>query len=113
MGELVPGVRLKAAILGFPGGGDHVLEVIEYPGLPGRPRPHDQALTDHGLSHVGLVCDDIVATRARLEAAAPTTRFVVTEGGVASRLTRAPLAGPVITLSVVSPVGVTLSFRLR
>ncbi len=67
MGELVPGVRLKAAILGFPGGGDHVLEVIEYPGLGGG--PDERGLTDHGLSHLGLVCDDISAERERLEAA--------------------------------------------
>ncbi len=27
----------------------------------------DWSLTDHGLSHVGLVCDDIQSTRAHLE----------------------------------------------
>jgi len=68
MGELVPSpVALKAAILGFPDGGDRVLEVIEYPRAPGRPRPPDASVVDHGFTHVGLVCDDLVATRAELE----------------------------------------------
>ena len=68
MGELVPSpVAVKAAILGFPEGGDRVLEVIEYPRAPGRPRPPDASVADHGFTHVGLVCDDIVATRAELK----------------------------------------------
>jgi catechol 2,3-dioxygenase-like lactoylglutathione lyase family enzyme len=68
MGELVPSpVAVKAAILGFPDGGDRVLEVIEYPRAPGRPRPPDASVVDQGFTHVGLVCDDIVATRAELE----------------------------------------------
>jgi catechol 2,3-dioxygenase-like lactoylglutathione lyase family enzyme len=68
MGELVPSpVAVKAAILGFPDDGDRVLEVIEYPRAPGRPRPPEASVTDHGFTHVGLVCDDIVATRAELE----------------------------------------------
>ena len=68
MGELVPSpVAVKAAILGFPEGGDRVLEVIEYPRAPGRPRQPDASVVDHGFTHVGLVCDDIVATRAELE----------------------------------------------
>jgi catechol 2,3-dioxygenase-like lactoylglutathione lyase family enzyme len=68
MGELVPSpVAVKAAILGFPDGGDRVLEVIEYPRAPGRARPPDASVVDHGFTHIGLVCDDIVATRAELE----------------------------------------------
>ena len=68
MAELVPSpVAVKAAILGFPDGGDRVLEVIEYPRAPGRARPPDASVVDHGFTHVGLVCDDIVATRAELE----------------------------------------------
>jgi len=68
MGELVPSpVALKAAILGFPDGGDRVLEVIGYPRAPGRPRPPDASVVDHGFTHVGLVCDDLVDTRAELE----------------------------------------------
>jgi catechol 2,3-dioxygenase-like lactoylglutathione lyase family enzyme len=66
MGELVPGLAVKAAILGFERS-DHVLEVIEYPRSPCRPRAEDWSLTDTGLTHVGLVCDDIAATRADLE----------------------------------------------
>ncbi len=67
MGELVPSPRLEAAIIGLPGGGDRVLEIIEYPGRPGRPRAQDASLVDHGLTHVGLVCDDIAETRSVLE----------------------------------------------
>jgi len=68
MGELVPSpVAVKAAILGFPDSGDRVLEVIEYPRAPGRPPLQDASVTDHGFTHVGLVCDDIAETRAELE----------------------------------------------
>jgi catechol 2,3-dioxygenase-like lactoylglutathione lyase family enzyme len=70
MGELVPSpVAVKAAILGVPDGGDRVFEVIEYPRAPGRPRPADASVVDHGFTHVGLLCDDLEATRADLEAA--------------------------------------------
>jgi catechol 2,3-dioxygenase-like lactoylglutathione lyase family enzyme len=68
MGELIPQPRLKAAILGFAADGDRVLEVIEYPGTDGRARPGDASIVDHGLTHVGLVCDDVERTRADLEA---------------------------------------------
>ncbi len=67
MGELISTPRLKAAILGFRGDGDRVLEVIEYPDTDGDARPSDQSITDHGLTHVGLVCGDLDATRADLE----------------------------------------------
>jgi catechol 2,3-dioxygenase-like lactoylglutathione lyase family enzyme len=68
MGELVPSpVAVKAAILGFPDGGDRVLEIIEYPRAPGHRRPQDASVTDHGFTHVGLECDDIAETRADLE----------------------------------------------
>ncbi len=77
MGELVPApVAVKAAIVGFASDGDRVLEVIEYPEAPGRPRPADAAVTDHGLTHVGLVCEDVEATRAALEAKG--VRFLTT-----------------------------------
>lgn len=67
MGELVPApVVVKAAIVGIPGDGDRVLEVIEYPevatGAPTAP-----SVTGLGFTHVGLVCDDVEATRADLE----------------------------------------------
>lgn len=77
MGELIPApVRLKGAIVGFDRS-DHVLELIEYPdhrppAAPDAPGTHTahtaRALTDPGLSHFGLVCDDLPATRAALEA---------------------------------------------
>ncbi len=68
MGELVPSpVVVNAAIVGF-GKDDRVLELIEYPeadvaaGPSGRP-----SVTRVGHTHVGMVCDDIEATRTRLE----------------------------------------------
>ncbi len=68
MGELVPSpVVVTAAIVGF-GRDDRVLELIEYPeadvgtGPPDRP-----SVTQVGLTHVGMVCDDVRATRALLE----------------------------------------------
>ena len=76
MGELVPSpVVLKAAIVGV-GADDRVLEVIEYPAAPGRALRPDASVTDHGLTHVGLVCDDVRATRTELEAKG--VRFLTT-----------------------------------
>jgi catechol 2,3-dioxygenase-like lactoylglutathione lyase family enzyme len=68
MGELLPPpVVVKAAIVGL-GHDDQVLELVEYPeaGIPASPsgRP---AITHLGLTHVGLVCDDIEGTRNELE----------------------------------------------
>jgi catechol 2,3-dioxygenase-like lactoylglutathione lyase family enzyme len=71
MGELVPSpVVVKAAIVGM-GDDDRVLELIEYPEVPGPPSgpPAAGSVTTPGLTHVGLVCDDLDATRAALEAA--------------------------------------------
>jgi catechol 2,3-dioxygenase-like lactoylglutathione lyase family enzyme len=72
MGELIPKpVAVKAAILGVGDADvsfDRVLEVIQYPRAPGRAKAADATLTDHGWSHVGLVCADLAATRADLEA---------------------------------------------
>jgi catechol 2,3-dioxygenase-like lactoylglutathione lyase family enzyme len=65
MGELVSDPTMKAAIVGFGDDGDRVLEVIEYLNVEGG--AEGRALTDHGLSHVGLICEDIDATRAELE----------------------------------------------
>ena len=69
MGELVPSpVALKAAIVGFDAS-DHVLELIEYPNARGAVPEGRSDLTRVGLTHVGLLCDDLDAERARLEAA--------------------------------------------
>ncbi len=73
MGELVSDPAMKAAVVGLPGDGDRVLEVIEYINVEGAAT--DRALTDHGLSHVGLICDDLDATRAELESKG--VRFLV------------------------------------
>lgn len=73
MGELVSDPTMKAAIVGLPGDGDRVLEVIEYLNVGGGTA--DRALTDHGLSHVGLMCEDLDATRAELESKG--VRFLV------------------------------------
>lgn len=67
MGELLPDPTMKAAIVGFGADGDRVLEVIEYPNAPSGSGRAGAALTDHGLSHVALVCTDLAATRAELE----------------------------------------------
>jgi catechol 2,3-dioxygenase-like lactoylglutathione lyase family enzyme len=68
MGELLPSpVVVKAAIVGF-GSDDRVIELIEYPAAhvappaPGRP-----SVTHVGITHVGLVCEDLASTRADLE----------------------------------------------
>ncbi|MGZ4511048.1 MAG: VOC family protein [Mycobacterium sp.] len=76
MGELVPDPSMKAAIVGFEGDGDRVLEVIEYLGAPTPDgRAGGRTLTDRGLSHVGLICEDLDATRAELESKG--VRFLV------------------------------------
>ena len=64
MGELIPGLSLRAAILGFERS-DHVIELLEYPGSE-----HSELtrrIDDLGISHIGMVCDDLEATRADLE----------------------------------------------
>jgi len=69
MGELVPSpVVVKAAIVGLDSD-DHVIELIEYPGVAVDPDavPRPPNLTRPGLTHVGLVCDDLERTRADLE----------------------------------------------
>ncbi len=76
MGELLPPpVVVLAAILGTADGDDRVIEVIEYPGAP-RGAPEPPSVLELGFTHVGLVCDDIDATRARLEAR--EVRFLTT-----------------------------------
>ncbi len=75
MGELLPSpVVLKAAIVGL-GAYDHVLELIEYPeaGITGAPAA--PSVTRHGITHIGLTCDDVDQTRAELEGRG--VRFIV------------------------------------
>jgi methylmalonyl-CoA/ethylmalonyl-CoA epimerase len=67
MGELVPSpVVVTAAILGF-ADDDRVLELVEYPNVPGPEVPTEVTVTDPGITHAGLLCDDIESTRAELE----------------------------------------------
>jgi catechol 2,3-dioxygenase-like lactoylglutathione lyase family enzyme len=75
MGELVADPTMKAAIVGFGDDSDRVLEVIEYVNVDGGDQRTAAALTDHGLSHVGLICEDLDATRAELESKG--VRFLV------------------------------------
>ncbi len=68
MGELVPSpVVVTASIVGF-GIDDRVIELIEYPAAGvDPPRPGRPSVTKAGITHVGVLCDDIVATRVELE----------------------------------------------
>jgi catechol 2,3-dioxygenase-like lactoylglutathione lyase family enzyme len=68
MGELIPSpVVVRAAILGV-GAEDHVLELVEYPGKAVEQAGHaPPAIVRPGLTHVGLICDDIEGTRGDLE----------------------------------------------
>lgn len=67
MGELLPSpVAVKASIVGAGDDTDQVIEVVEYPNLPTGAGRAD--IAPAGYTHVGLVCDDIDATRTALEA---------------------------------------------
>ena len=68
MGELVPPpVVVTAAIVGF-GKDDRVIELIEYPAAGiGADRAVDPSVTKVGITHIGMVCDDLAATRSELE----------------------------------------------
>jgi catechol 2,3-dioxygenase-like lactoylglutathione lyase family enzyme len=91
MGELVPSpVVVKAAILGFEAG-DHVLEVIEYPRVRGAPRSAT-SVVDTGLTHVGLVCDDVARERDQLidAGASPLTSSVADVAGLRTAWVRDP-----------------------
>jgi Glyoxalase/Bleomycin resistance protein/Dioxygenase superfamily len=75
MGALLPDPGMKAAIVGFGDDGDRVLEVIEYLRADGDDTRRAAGLADHGLTHVGLICDDLEATRQSL--ADKGVRFLV------------------------------------
>ena len=75
MGELLPEpVVVRAAIVGTDDGSDRVIEVIEYPSVRPDAAPR-AAVTRLGFTHVGLLCDDVAATRSGLEAKG--VRFLV------------------------------------
>jgi catechol 2,3-dioxygenase-like lactoylglutathione lyase family enzyme len=67
LGELVPPpVVVTAAIVGF-GAEDHVIELVEYPNAAIGATTADATITRVGITHLGLVCDDVDGTRAMLE----------------------------------------------
>ena len=66
MGELLADPAMKAAIVGFGDDGDRVLEVIEYLRADGDDAPR-ASLAHPGLTHIGLICDNLVETRNALE----------------------------------------------
>jgi len=68
MGELVPSpVVVTAAIVGF-GKDDRVIELIEYVAAEVEPAgPGRASLTRVGITHIGILCDDLRATREDLE----------------------------------------------
>lgn len=75
MGELLPApVVVRAAIVGIDDGSDRVIEVLEYPAVADG-TPSAAVVTHLGFTHVGLLCDDIRATRRDLEASG--ARFLV------------------------------------
>ena len=100
MGELVPPpVVVTAAIVGF-GKDDRVIELIEYPAAGvDAAGPKDPSVTRVGLTHVGLVCDDLLATRSELEkrGVAFLTRGVADVAGLKTTWCRDPW-GTVIIL---------------
>ena len=67
MGELLTDPAMKAAIVGFGDDGDRVLEVIEYLRADGSDARRAGRLADPGLTHVGLICDNLDETRKSLE----------------------------------------------
>src|SRR4051794_32608454 len=92
MGELIDEPRLKAAVVGLRDDGDRVLEIIEYPGIESEGGRSTAALTDHGLSHVALVCTDIEHLRSDLEAKG--VRFLVQGIAEVARLRTTWFADP-------------------
>lgn len=92
MGELIPQPRVKAAILGFASDGDRVLEVIEYPGVTAGDSRRGATITDVGITHVGLVCTDVDATRRELEAKG--VQFIVSGVADVARLRTTWFADP-------------------
>jgi hypothetical protein len=92
MGELMPDPRMKAAIVGLGTDGDRVLEVIEYLSGDGGDQRAQAVLSDHGLSHVGLICEDLDATRAELESKG--VRFLVDGIADVARVRTTWFAGP-------------------
>lgn len=78
MSGLVPSpVVVEAAMVGFEES-DHVIEVICYPAVASSAAEgRGRSMVDPGISHIGLLCDDVVQTRAELEAKG--VRFLTAE----------------------------------
>jgi hypothetical protein len=74
MGELVPSPVVVHAEIGGFGKDDRVIELIEYPAadvVP--PCPTQPAVTRVGITHIGMLCDDIATTRRSSKAAASSS----------------------------------------
>jgi catechol 2,3-dioxygenase-like lactoylglutathione lyase family enzyme len=68
MGELIGSpAAVKAAIVGWEAS-DDVIELIEYPEAGVADNSFAPTVTRRGLTHLGLLCDDVTATRSELEA---------------------------------------------
>ena len=112
MGELVPPpVLVTAAIVGF-GKDDRVIELIEYPaagiGDAGR---GDPSVTRVGITHVGVVCDDLVAN-SRKEASLSSRRVLRTSPGSrrpGATIRGAPSSSSWKSVTLPGPIGA--SFR--
>ena len=104
MGELVPPpVVVKAAIVGFESS-DHVLELIEYPAAEVA-ADRSPTILRHGVTHLGLVCDDLDATRQQLQAAGVEflTSGVASVAGLRTTWFRDPWATVFILMEKSSP----------
>jgi catechol 2,3-dioxygenase-like lactoylglutathione lyase family enzyme len=68
MGELLPSpVVVRAAIVGFERD-DRVIELIEYPAADiAAPATAKPSVTHTGITHIGLVCEDLASTRDHLQ----------------------------------------------
>jgi catechol 2,3-dioxygenase-like lactoylglutathione lyase family enzyme len=92
MNELVPSpVVVVAAIVGTDDD-DRVLEIIEYPNVACDASPEHRSLTEPGITHIGLLCDDVETTRTELEARGVTflTTGVANVAGVRTSWFRDP-----------------------
>ena len=68
--------------------GNVFLELIQFNTPPGRPRPADWKIADHGIGHIGLLVDDIDAESSRASKPHPTSTTAATAKGCTNDTTR-------------------------